>query len=95
MQLFRNTNFDFLRWRWHAVALSAVHQELAELIRCLDRDILRPIAQLNFGRECQYQIRPRSLVEKYAEMFGTREVPSSRFKVQSRNKEPATLNSEL
>jgi preprotein translocase subunit SecF len=24
MQLFRNTNFDFLRWRWHAVALSAV-----------------------------------------------------------------------
>jgi preprotein translocase subunit SecF len=24
MQLFRNTNFDFLRWRWHAVALSTV-----------------------------------------------------------------------
>jgi len=58
------------RWIPFAVALSAVHQELAELIRCIDRDILRPIAQLNFGRECQYQIKPRSLVEIYAEMFG-------------------------
>ena len=58
------------RWIPFAVALSAVHQELAELIRCIDRDILRPIAQLNFGRECQYEIKPRSLVEIYAEMFG-------------------------
>jgi len=24
MHIFKNTNFDFLRWRWHAVALSAV-----------------------------------------------------------------------
>jgi preprotein translocase subunit SecF len=24
MQIFRNTNFDFLRWRWHAIALSTV-----------------------------------------------------------------------
>ncbi len=58
------------RWIPFAVALSAVHQELAELIRCVDRDILRPIAQLNFGRQVQYQIRPHSLVETYSEMFG-------------------------
>jgi len=62
------------RWIPFAVALSAVHQELAELIRCLDRDILRPISQLNFGRDCQYQIRPKSLVERYAEMFGAERV---------------------
>ena len=24
MQIFTNTNFDFLRWRWHAIALSVV-----------------------------------------------------------------------
>src|SRR5262245_54539291 len=60
------------RWIPFAVALSAVHQELAELIRCVDRDILRPIAELNFGRAAQYEIHPRSLVEIYAEMFGTR-----------------------
>ena len=63
------------RWIPFAVALSAVHQELAELIRCIDRDILRPIAQLNFGRQPQYEIRPRSLVERYAEMFGTERTP--------------------
>ncbi|MBW8884044.1 MAG: hypothetical protein JF612_04545, partial [Planctomycetia bacterium] len=61
------------RWIPFAIALSAVHQELAELIRCIDRDILRPIAELNFGRGVQYQIQPRSLVEIYAEMFGRRE----------------------
>jgi hypothetical protein len=58
------------RWIPFAVALSAVHQELAELIRCIDRDILRPIAHLNFGRQPQYQIHPKSLVETYSEMFG-------------------------
>jgi hypothetical protein len=57
------------RWIPFAVALSAVHQELAELIRAVDRDILRPIAWLNFGREPQYDIRPRSLVETYAQKF--------------------------
>ncbi len=61
------------RWIPFAVALSAVHMELAELIRCVDRDILRPIAELNFGRGVQYQIQPRSLVEIYAQMFGTRQ----------------------
>jgi hypothetical protein len=58
------------RWIPFAVALSAVHQELAELIRAVDRDILRPIAWLNFGREPQYDIRPKSLVETYAAKFG-------------------------
>jgi hypothetical protein len=58
------------RWIPFAVALSAVHAELAELIRCVDRDVLRPLAQLNFGRPPQYEIRPRSLVETYAQMFG-------------------------
>src|SRR5687768_15236817 len=24
MHIFKNTNFDFLRWRWHAIALSTV-----------------------------------------------------------------------
>jgi hypothetical protein len=59
------------RWIPFAVALSAVHAELAELIRCVDRDILRPLAQLNFGRQPEYTIRPRSLVETYAAKFGT------------------------
>ena len=59
------------RWIPFAVALSAVHAELAELIRCVDRDLLRPIAQLNFGRAPEYTIRPKSLVETYAAKFGT------------------------
>jgi hypothetical protein len=59
------------RWIPFAVALSAVHAELAELIRCVDRDLLRPLAQLNFGRPPEYTIRPRSLVETYAAKFGT------------------------
>ena len=63
------------RWIPFAVALSAVHQELAELIRCLDRDILRPIAEVNFGRGAAYEIRPRSLVETYSAMFGKERTP--------------------
>ena len=59
------------RWIPFAVALSAVHAELAELIRCVDRDLLRPLAQLNFGRAPEYTIRPKSLVETYAAKFGT------------------------
>lgn len=66
------------RWIPFAVALSAVHLELAELIRCIDRDILRPVAQLNFGRDVQYEIHPVSLVEIYAQMFGTQKAPPVR-----------------
>jgi len=59
------------RWIPFAIALSAVHAELAELIRCVDRDLLKPLAQLNFGRPPEYTIRPKSLVETYAQKFGT------------------------
>jgi hypothetical protein len=72
------------RWIPFAVALSAVHQELAELIRCVDRDILRPICAVNFGEGARYEIRPRSLVETYARMFGTKgefKVSGSKFQV--------------
>lgn len=65
------------RWIPFAVALSAVHQELAELIRCVDRDVLRPVAELNFGSGATYAIRPRSLVEIYAAMFGTQRTARS------------------
>ena len=71
------------RWIPFAVALSAVHMELTELVRCIDRDILRPIAHLNFGRPPQYDIRPRSLVETYAEKFGGGSVPRPTSDVQS------------
>jgi len=54
------------------IALSAVETELAEIVRCVDRDILRPLAQLNFGLPPQYEIRPRSLVEIHSQqMSGT------------------------
>ncbi len=58
------------RWIPFVVALSAVHLELAEIVRCVDRDILRPVAQLNFGKRPRYEIRARSLVEVYRKKFG-------------------------
>src|SRR4029078_2961701 len=61
------------RWIPFAVALSAVYQELSELLRCIDREILRPLVQLNFGRAARYGTPPRSLVETYAAMFGNRD----------------------
>jgi hypothetical protein len=45
------------------ICISAVQMELSELIAAVDRDILRPVAQLNFGRMPEYEIRPRSLLE--------------------------------
>jgi hypothetical protein len=62
------------RWIPFVVALSACHLELAELIRCVDRDILRPLARLNFAAEPRYDIRPKSLVDIYAKKFGERAV---------------------
>ncbi|MCA9271344.1 MAG: hypothetical protein KDA41_22830 [Planctomycetales bacterium] len=47
------------------ICLAAVQVELAELVRCIDRDILRPVAHLNFGRAPQYELRPRSLLETF------------------------------
>jgi hypothetical protein len=61
------------RWIPFVVALSSVHLELAELVRCIDRDILRPLAQWNFGHD-RYEIRPRSLVDVYAAKFGPQHV---------------------
>ena len=60
------------RWIPFVVALSACHMELAELIRCVDRDILRPLTRLNFAAEPRYDIRPKSLVDIYAKKFGAR-----------------------
>jgi hypothetical protein len=47
------------------VALSAVQTELSELVRALDRDLLRPLTHLNFGREPQYEIRPVPVIETF------------------------------
>ena len=66
--------FAFLDFRIASGGVGDVRSEVGDgLIRCIDRDILRPIAELNFGRAVQYQISPRSLVETYSAMFGTRE----------------------
>ncbi|HTN74573.1 MAG TPA: hypothetical protein VL096_04980 [Pirellulaceae bacterium] len=54
------------------VALSAVQTELAELVRCVDRDVLRPLAQLNFGSVPQYEIRPLPLIETFGRKLRTR-----------------------
>jgi hypothetical protein len=51
------------------IALSAVELELAELVQAVDRDILRPLAQLNFGLQPQYTICPRSLVETFSQRW--------------------------
>jgi hypothetical protein len=48
------------------ICLAAVQQELAEIIACIDRDVLRPLTHLNFGRVPDYEIRPRSLLESFA-----------------------------
>lgn len=54
------------------VALSAVQMELSELVRAVDRDILRPLAHLNFGRPPQYEIRPRPLIETFGKRLRKR-----------------------
>jgi hypothetical protein len=59
------------RWIPFVIALSAVHMELSEILRCLDRNLLRPLAHLNFGHAPRYEIQPKSLVETYAAKFGT------------------------
>jgi hypothetical protein len=54
------------------VALSAVQTELNELVRAVDRDILRPLAHLNFGRAPQYELRPRPLIETFGKRIRRR-----------------------
>ena len=45
------------------VAASAVQSELAEIVRCVDRDVLKPLVRLNFGVEPDYLLRPKSVLE--------------------------------
>jgi len=51
------------------ICVAAVQMELNELVAAVDRDILRPIAQLNFGRPPQYDIHPRSLLESFTKQM--------------------------
>lgn len=51
------------------VALSAVQLEFAELVRCVDRDVLRPLVELNFGVEAHYELRPLSVIDVYLEQL--------------------------
>lgn len=58
------------------VALSAVQMEISELVRAVDRDVLRPLAHLNFGRPPQYEIRPRPLIETFGKRLRRRSTGS-------------------
>jgi hypothetical protein len=42
---------------------------------CVDRNLLRPLAHLNFGHAPRYEIQPKSLVETYAAKFGASSGP--------------------
>lgn len=55
------------RWIPLTIALGAVQAEFNELLACVDRDILRPIAQWNFGN-VKYDVQPASFVELFSEM---------------------------
>ncbi len=49
------------------VVLSVGTQELTEIVQCLDEQVFRPYAWLNFGGEPDYQITPTSLVESFSD----------------------------
>jgi hypothetical protein len=51
------------------IALSAVQLEFAELVRCVDRDLLRPLVELNFGPAVRYDLKPLPLIDVYAKQF--------------------------
>jgi hypothetical protein len=57
------------------VALSAVQMEFAELVRCVNRDVLRPLVELNFGPEAYYELRPLPLIDVYLDQLS---LPSGR-----------------
>jgi len=57
------------------VALSAVQLEFAELARCVDRDLLRPLVELNFGASSRYELRPAPLIDVYTEQLS---IPAQR-----------------
>jgi SPP1 gp7 family putative phage head morphogenesis protein len=49
------------------VVLSTATQELTEIVQCVDEQVLRPYAWLNFGGNPDYQIKPKSLVESFSD----------------------------
>ncbi len=57
------------RWIPFAVACSAVQAEFAEIVRSVDRDLLRPMVQINFGLEPSYELAATSLLETYRDAF--------------------------
>ncbi len=59
------------RWIPFTVAVSAVQSEFTELVECVDRDVLRPLARLNFGPQTEFEIRPRPLTEVLQQTLGT------------------------
>lgn len=46
------------------VAVSAVQLEFAEIVRCVERDMLRPLVELNFGPGQSFELRPQPLVDR-------------------------------
>lgn len=50
--------------------LTALGEELKEVVHCVDRDVLRPLTHINTGREPSYEIYPKSLVETFADDMG-------------------------
>lgn len=59
------------RWIPFTVAIAAVQSELAELVSCVDRDLLRPLAKLNFGEQAAFEICPVPLQETLQAAIGT------------------------
>jgi hypothetical protein len=57
------------------IALSAVQLEFAELVRCVDRDLLGPLVQMNFGAGVRYELHPMPLLDVYARQL---ELPLTR-----------------
>ena len=58
------------RWIPFTVAVSAVQSEFAEIVECVERDILRPLVQINFGPDATFEISPQPLQEVLTEAVG-------------------------
>lgn len=52
------------------VFLGCLTTEFEEYLRCVIRDILKPLVWLNFGSEAEFEIKPKNLVETLAELIG-------------------------
>lgn len=48
------------------VVLSVCTQEFTEIVQCIDQQVFRPLVWLNFGRDVEYELKPKSLVESFA-----------------------------